>query len=101
MFILRKMIRITVTTIQGVVMGIFLNISWHFFLAAVIGWGDSAPDWYFYRQETIFVCIFIIGLIGWIIFSLQIKKKPIAYITIPTKKELTKRFETIGDEALR
>ena len=82
-------------------MGVFLNISWHFFLASVIGWGDSAPDWYFYRQETIFVCIFLIGLIGWIIFSLRIKKKPMAYITIPTKKELTEGLETIREEALR
>jgi thiamine transporter ThiT len=82
MSILKKIIRITVTTIQGVVMGVFLNFSWHFFLAAVIGWGDSAPDWYFNKQGTIFIGIFLLGLIGWIIFSLRVKKKAIGYTTI-------------------
>ena len=83
MFIIKKIIRITVTTIQGVVMGVFLNFSWHFFLAAVIGWGDSAPDWYFDKQETIFISIFLFGLIGWIIFSLRIKKKPMGLHNSP------------------
>ena len=63
-------------TIQGVVMGVFLNFSWHFFLATVIGWGNDAPDWYFNLQETIFIGIFLFGLIGWIIFSLRLSKNP-------------------------
>jgi thiamine transporter ThiT len=75
MSILKKMIRITLMTIQGVVMGVFLNFSWHFFLAAVIGWGDSAPDWYFNIQETLFMCIFLFGVVGWIILNLRLRKK--------------------------
>lgn len=67
---------IPVLTIQGAVIGIFLNFSWHFFLATIIGWGNDAPDWYFNLQETIFISIFLFGLIGWIIFSLRLSKKP-------------------------
>ena len=76
MFILKKIIRITVTTTQGVLMGFFLNFSWHFFLASIIGWGDSAPDWYFNIQEIVFMSIFLFGLIGWIIFNLRLRRKP-------------------------
>ncbi len=77
MSILKKIIRITVMIIQGVVIGVFLNFSWHFFLAEVIGWGDSAPDWYFNIQKTLFMCIFLLlGLIGWIIFNLRLRRKP-------------------------
>ena len=76
MSILEKIIRITEMTIQGVVVGIFLNFSWHFFLAAVIGWVDSAPDWYFNIQKPLFMCIFLFGLVGWIIFNLRLRRKP-------------------------
>ena len=30
-----------------------------------LGWGDSAPDWYFRLQEIVFLFILLIGLIGW------------------------------------
>ena len=76
MSILKKIIMLLVLTIQGTVIGIFLNFSWHFFLATIIGWGNDAPDWYFNLQETILIGIFLFGLIGWIIFSLRLSKKP-------------------------
>ena len=50
---------------QGTAIGLWLNFSWHHFLAVYLGWGDSAPDWYFRLQEIVFLFIFLIGLIGW------------------------------------
>ncbi len=76
MTILKNIIKILVLTVQGIVMGVFLNLSWHFFLATVIGWGDMAPDWYFNIQETVFMGILLFSLIGWIIFSLRLRRKP-------------------------
>jgi thiamine transporter ThiT len=93
MFIIKKIIRITGMTIQGVVIGVFLNFSWHFFLASVIGWGDSAPDWYFNIQETVFVFIFLIGVVGWIIFNLRLKRKPWPTQLAGYRKRLLERFE--------
>ncbi len=75
-------------------MGVFLNFSWHFFLASVIGWGDSAPDWYFNIQETVFVFIFLLGLTGWIIFNLRLRKEPWLTQLAGYRKSLQKRFET-------
>ena len=96
MFIIKKIIRITGMTIQGVVMGVFLNFSWHFFLASVIGWGDSAPDWYFKIQETLFMCIFLLGLIGWIMLNLRLRKKPWPTQLAGYGKSLLERFEIKG-----
>lgn len=76
MLIMKKIIMIPVITIQGIAIGILLNFSWHYFLAEMIGWKDTAPDWYFNIQETVFIAIFLLGLIGWIIFSLKINRKP-------------------------
>ncbi len=76
MTIIKKIIMIPVVTIQGIVGGILLNFSWHFFLAEVIGWKDTAPDWYFNIQNIIFMGMFLFGLIGWIFFSLRSSRKP-------------------------
>jgi hypothetical protein len=76
MTIIKKIIMIPVVTIQGIATGFFLNLSWHFFLAKVIGWGDTAPDWYFNIQKAIFVGIFLFGLMGWIFFSLRSSRIP-------------------------
>jgi hypothetical protein len=75
MSILKKIIMIPVITIQGVAIGISLNFSWHYFLAEVIGWKDTAPDWYFSIQETVFIGIFLLGLIGWIIYNTKIASR--------------------------
>jgi hypothetical protein len=77
MTILEKIMKILVLTIQGVVAGVFLNLSWHFFLATVTGWGNMAPDWYFNIQGTVFIGIFLFGLVGWVIFSLRLRRNRI------------------------
>jgi hypothetical protein len=75
MSIIKKIIMIPLITTQGVVIGIFLNFSWHYFLAEIIGWKDTAPDWYFNIQNTVFLGIFLLGLIGWISISLRLSRK--------------------------
>ncbi|MBI4764574.1 MAG: hypothetical protein HY787_08215 [Deltaproteobacteria bacterium] len=76
MSILQKIIMIPVITIQGIALGISLNFSWHYFLAEVIGWKDTAPDWYFNIQEAVFMFILLLGLMGWIIISVRSSRKP-------------------------
>jgi hypothetical protein len=90
MSILRKIIIIPVVTIQGLLIGLFLNFFWHFFLAEIIGWADTAPDWYFNIQKTVFVCIFLFGLIGWIIFSLRPGREPWTFTRHRVWKELSR-----------
>jgi lipopolysaccharide/colanic/teichoic acid biosynthesis glycosyltransferase len=59
---IRKAVKVIV---QGTAIGLWLNYSWHHFLAVSLDWGDSAPDWYFRLQEIVFLGILLIGLVGW------------------------------------
>ena len=65
---LRFFLRIAMVIAQGTIIGLGLNYSWHYFLAVHLGWGDSAPDWYFQVQGMIFLTFFFFGLIGWVLF---------------------------------
>ena len=67
-FVLKKILKIVKFLFQGTVVGLWLNYSWHYFLAVSLGWGDSAPDWYFRLQGIVFLGILLIGLIGWSFF---------------------------------
>ncbi len=62
----RKYVRKTAKVlVEGSAIGLWLNYSWHHFLAVSLGWGDSAPDWYFRLQEIVFLFILLIGMVGW------------------------------------
>jgi lipopolysaccharide/colanic/teichoic acid biosynthesis glycosyltransferase len=63
-----RILKAVKVVVQGTVIGLWLNYSWHHFLAGSLGWGDSAPDWYFRLQEIVFLGIMLIGLIGWVFF---------------------------------
>ena len=64
---LKKILRTTLVIVQGTAIGLGLNYFWHYFLAEYLGWGDSAPDWYFQVQGMIFLVFFLLGLFGWAI----------------------------------
>ena len=66
--LLKKILRTAMVIVQGIIIGLGLNYSWHYFLAEYLGWGDSAPDWYFQVQGMIFMAFFLLGLIGWAVF---------------------------------
>ena len=68
LLLLKKILRTAMVIVQGTAIGLGLNYSWHFFLAEYLGWGDSAPDWYFPVQGMIFIAFFFLGLIGWALF---------------------------------
>jgi len=68
LLLLKKILRTAKVIVQGIIVGLGLNYSWHYFLAEYLGWGDSAPDWYFQVQGMIFMAFFLLGLIGWSIF---------------------------------
>lgn len=68
LFTPKKIWKVTALFVQGALAGLGLNFFWHYFLAVTLGWGDSAPDWYFRWQGEIFVVIFFLGLAGWAIF---------------------------------
>jgi hypothetical protein len=65
---LKNILQIAMVITQGTAIGLGLNVSWHYFLAVHLDWGDSAPDWYFQVQGMIFLAFFLLGLIGWILF---------------------------------
>ena len=62
---LKRILKPVKVIVQGAAFGLCLNYYWHYFLAISLGWGDSAPDWYFRRQEIVFLGILLIGLVGW------------------------------------
>ena len=66
---IKKTLKATMVVLQGTAIGLGLNYSWHYFLAVYLGWGDSAPDWYFQVQDIIFLTFFFLGLIGWALFN--------------------------------
>jgi hypothetical protein len=55
--------------VLGYLTGVIINFLWYLFLALVVGWGDSAPEWYIEIQKIIFNTILIISVIIWIIGS--------------------------------
>ncbi|MBI5585848.1 MAG: hypothetical protein HY892_18710 [Deltaproteobacteria bacterium] len=67
--VLIKILRVVKVLAQGAAIGLWLNYSWHYFLAVTLGWGDRAPDWYFHLQGPFFLVIFVSGLIGWAVVS--------------------------------
>jgi hypothetical protein len=64
----KRILKTVKPVVEGTAIGLWLNYSWHHFLAVSLGWGDSAPDWYFRIQEIVFLFILLIGLIGWAVF---------------------------------
>jgi hypothetical protein len=53
---------------KGALFGLGINLVWHYFLADGLGWGETAPDWYFKIQVPVFLALFFLGLVGWILF---------------------------------
>ena len=51
----------------GFIIGIILNYLWFFFLALIVGWGDSAPGWYVEVQDFIHIAIVVVSVISCII----------------------------------
>ena len=45
--------------------GFFVNYVWYFFHAFILGWGDSAPEWYFGIQNLVFWGIFLGSAVFW------------------------------------
>jgi hypothetical protein len=68
LFTPKKIWKVATLVVQGTLAGLGLNFFWHYFLAVTLGWGDSAPDWYFRRQGGIFIGIFFLGVAGRAIF---------------------------------
>jgi hypothetical protein len=68
LLLLKKILSTGLVVVQGTVIGLGLNYSWHYFLAEYLAWGDSAPNWYFQVQGIIFTAFFLLGLIGWVLF---------------------------------
>lgn len=65
LFLSRKTLKALLIALQGAQIGLGLNFLWHYILAVLVGWGDTAPDWYFQMQGFIFLAFFLLGLFGW------------------------------------
>ena len=53
----------SMTVVIGLVVGLLVNLLWYLFTALVVGWGDSAPDWYIEIQGRIFYGIMFASVI--------------------------------------
>ena len=45
--------------------GFLVNWLWYLFCAIILGWRDSAPDWYIEIQQWIMFGIFLVSAIMW------------------------------------
>ena len=54
--------RVCFGLIVGVIAGFVLNYIWYLFHALVLGWKDSAPEWYFPIRGTVRLMI-LIGMV--------------------------------------
>ncbi len=59
----------SVSIILGFVIGLAINLGWQIFRGFILGWGDSAPEWYFNIQGYVHNGIFIVALIICIVFA--------------------------------
>jgi hypothetical protein len=67
----------------GLVLGWIANALWFAFTGIILGWGDSAPDWYFnirkQVQTSITVAAVLLTLIGLqLFFSICKRRKSMA-----------------------
>jgi hypothetical protein len=53
--------------ILGLIAGFVLNALWYLFLALVLGWRDSAPEWYFPIQGTVRTLIFVGAVVCYLV----------------------------------
>ena len=66
------------STAIGLALGLSINIGWFWFRGFILGWGDSAPDWYFKIQGYVHTGIVMISVVSCIIFAnlFLISKQP-------------------------
>lgn len=74
-----RLILVVVGIGLGLVLGWVANVLWFAFTGIVLGWGDSAPDWYFIIQKTVQRTITVVSifltLIGLQLFFNRCKKR--------------------------
>lgn len=52
----------SVSILVGAIFGMVINFELYFFHAVIVGWGDSAPDWYLQIQNNMINWIFLIAI---------------------------------------
>ena len=57
------------STVVGVTIGLGVNLGWYIFCGFILGWGDSAPNWYFNIQNYLQNGIIIVSVAACIIFA--------------------------------
>jgi len=58
-----RTILLIVGSFIGLVLGWAIGFVWLVFHSIVLGWGDTAPDWYFKVQGTVQTTILVISMI--------------------------------------
>jgi uncharacterized membrane protein len=53
----------------GVVIGLAVNLGWYIFRGLILGWGDSAPNWYFHIQDHVHNGIIMVSVAICIVFG--------------------------------
>jgi thiamine transporter ThiT len=58
-----RMILIVVGLFLGLILSGVIKVLWFAFSGIVLGWRDSAPDWYFNIQSTVQTTITVVSII--------------------------------------
>ena len=63
-----RIILIIIGFFFGFILGLAANYLWYVFHALILGWRDSAPEWYFKIQDTVDTVIMsisiFVGIVG-------------------------------------
>jgi len=62
-----RTILLVVGSFIGLVLGWAIGFIWLVFHSLVLGWGDTAPEWYFKIQGTVQTTILVISIIAGIV----------------------------------
>jgi hypothetical protein len=79
--------------LAGLVVGYFANLAMFIFNAFVLGWGDSAPNWFFRIQDQVHYGNFVasIALVYW-----YVRFRPVRTTNEEPNQPLKRDEETAG-----
>jgi xanthine/uracil permease len=66
---------LAVSLLPGVLLGLFLNMCLYLFHSVILGWGDSAPDWYVKTQGSLQVAVMAASVLACIVLSQRLYRK--------------------------
>lgn len=64
-----RIILLLIGLFLGILLGLLLNLMRFLFQSIVLGWGDSAPEWYFNIQDEVETFVFVMSIVAGMVWS--------------------------------